>query len=580
MAVDKMIRIQYLFLMFVLFLAIFLTHAQAEDTAIPIPENYLPKGQVYEYIQDAQTYLTRYPSSNFSPRIALDVLMVADRIGNKSLADNMKVFLLFEHSHSLQGIHILSTFKNAGEFREFILEHAERQLPKNPVLFPYQFSQIIDSGLFYFKNKLLDDSRFLLISYCLVDAAGENKTAEILLSALRKISKNNASLLPLLDICLDKSLTPSEKIIRLHEQEEDTTFLESFYLSTLSQSDKNQPEISRILISNAIKARDYKKAQLQLDAMPENFRNDPQILFWQGWIHYSLHKDQQALDAFSILNKTHPNSRYTNTSRIYMEEIRNFEDYRKTISHEIFSAIEVLRSGIGILQANVKFTKNQSNDREQAYLIYIGLLPKKNFLELVLYRNSEMILGYRTSHIDSAIYLLGRKKILTFNESAVIPVPTLSLHREDNDSFTFNAGIDFSSSIEDAGVKTSSLFDSPYLSTIDGINDLIEHIARKHGWVLLNPMDRSGSTTFCWRAPSTDSPDMKHIEFNISEDAIITHFKYDNLIIDDLRYNKKPSFHLNQPPWPQYPIEKSDTFDFSVLMEFMGAVIQFFGREN
>ena len=577
---KKMIRILYIFFLFIIFPTIYFPHAQAEDTVIPIPEDYLSRGQVSEYIQDAQTYLTRYPSSNFAPRIALDILMVADRIGNKSLADNMKGFLLFEYSHSLQGIHILTTFKDANEFRDFILEHAKSQLAKNPLLFPHQFTQIIDAGLFYFKNKLLDDGNFLLISYCLANAAGENKTVEILLPALKKISQNDASLLALLDICLDKRTTASEKIIKLHEQDEDTTLLESFYLSTLSQSEKNQPAISRILISNAIKTRDYKNAQLQLDAMPENFRNDPQVLFWQGWIQYSLHKDRQAIDTLSSLTKKYPKSRWNNTSTIYMEGILDFDRYKEIIVHEIFSAFEALRSGIGILQAKVKFVTDPSGDREQEYLIYIGLLPKNNFLELLLYRNNEMVLGYRTSHIDSAIYLMGRKKILTFNEPAAIPVPSLSLQREDNDDFTFNAGFEFSSSIKDAGVKTSSLFDSPYLSTVEGINDLIEHIARRHGWVPINPVAKNGATAFRWRAPSIDSPELKHIEYNISENAIVTHFKYHNLSIDDLRYSKEPSFQLISPQWPLYPVEKIETFDFSVLMEFMGAMIQLLGSEN
>ena len=576
---KKIIRIPYILFLFIIFQTIYFPHAQAENTVIPTPEDYLPRGQLSEYIQDAQAYLSRNPASNFAPRIALDILMVANRIGNKSLADSMKVFLLFEHSHSLQGIHILTTFKDATEFRDFILEHAESQLAKKPLLFPHQFTQIIDTGLFYYKNKLLDDGNFLLIAYCLANAAGENKTVEILLPALRKISQNDASLSALLDICLDKRTTASEKIIKLHEQE-DSTLLESFYLSTLSQSEKKQPAISRILISNAIKAKDYKSAQLQLDAMPENFKNDPQILFWQGWIQYSLYKDRQALDTLSILNKTHPNSGYANTSRIYMEGIRNFERYREIIVHEIFSALEVLRSGIGILQANVKFVTNPSGDREQEYLIYIGLLPKNNFLELLLYRDNEMVLGYRTSYIDSAIYLLGHKKILTFNEPAAIPVPSLLLQREDNDNFTLNAGFEFSSSIKDAGVKTSSLFDSPYLSTIDGINDLIGHIARRHGWVPINPVTKNGATTFRWRAPSIDSPDLIDTEYNISENAIVKHFKYGNLRIDDLRYSKEPSFQLTPPPWPQYPVAKSDTFDFSILMQFMGAVMQLLGGGN
>ena len=565
------------FFLFIFFPAIFIQPAQAEEILTPIPEDYLPRGQLSEYIQDALSYLTRYPSSVFSPRVALDILMVADRTGNKRLAENMKVFLLFEHSRSLQGIHILTTFKDASEFREFILEHAENQLSKNPSLFPRKFSQLIDSGLYYFKNSLLDDGNFLLISACIATAAGENKIVEILLPALNKISQGNDNLSALMDICLDKRATASEKIIKLHEQEEDTRLLERYYFSTLSQAEKNQPAISRIIISNAIKDRDYKRAQHQLDRMPVTFFNDPQVLFWQAWIQFSLHKDRQALETLAMIGKTYPNDMYAHTSRIYMQGIRNFEGYKESITREIFSASEKLRNGIGILEANVTFVTNPNSEREQAYLIYIGLLPKNNFLELLIYRNNEMILGYRTSHIDSAIYLAGRKKILTFDEPAAIPVPSLSLEREDNHEFTFNAGFDFFSSIKDAGAKTSSVFDSPYLSTVDGINDLLGHLARRHGWVPISPVVTNEAVTFRWRAPSIGSPELKHIDYTISKNAIVTHFRSNNLSVDDLRYHTEPSFQLASSPWPPYPIEKMERFDFSVLMEFMGTLIQLIG---
>ena len=315
---DKMCRFQYVCLLIILFVTLFSAQARAEDAAIPILENYLSKGRMVEYIQDAEAYLTRYPSSDFAPRVALDVLMVADRTGNRSLADKMKVFLLFEHSHSVQGFHVLSTFKNATEFRAFILEHAESRLAGNPNLFAYRFSQLIDSGLYYFKNELLDDGKFLLISYCIADAAEKNETAEILISALYKMSKNNSSLSALLAICSDNGLSTSEKIVQLHEQKQDTAFLETFFLSTLSELDKKQPDIGRILIANAIKSRNYKDAQIQLNAMPENFHDDPQILFWQGWIYYSLHNDPQALEVFTMLNQSSPKSLYADASGIYL----------------------------------------------------------------------------------------------------------------------------------------------------------------------------------------------------------------------------------------------------------------------
>ena len=93
-------------------------------------------------------------------------------------------------------------------------------------------------------------------------------------------------------------------------------------------------------------------------------------------------------------------------------------------------------------------------------------------------------------------------------------------------------------------------------------------------------MTKNDTQILIWQAASIDSPDLKTIECNISENAIIKRIKFDSFSIDDVQYSKKPTFKLSSPPWPPDPIEKSETFSIPIFMEFMGMVIQFFGGEN
>ena len=120
---------------------------------------------------------------------------------------------------------------------------------------------------------------------------------------------------------------------------------------SISESEKKQPAIGRILISNAIEAKDHKTALLRIDAMPDSFLDDPQVLFRQGWVQYSLHKDMQALETFSNLNKKFPQNKWANTAIIFIEGIRNFERYNQSIARSLYAALDVLRGGISILQA-------------------------------------------------------------------------------------------------------------------------------------------------------------------------------------------------------------------------------------
>jgi len=566
-----------------IFLLIFLsavvtTPLRAEEPVVPMIETYLSQNQVSQYINDAYAYLNRYPSSDYAPRVALDLLMVAERTGYKKLADKMKWFLIYEHGQSLQGTHTLSTFKTASEFRDFLLEHTEDQLSDNPVSFADKYSGIIDSGLFYFKEELLDDDDFLLISSCLADAAGNRKTTEVLLPAAKSLFRDDTRLAEILEICLDNGASAAEKAVKLHGQDK-MRLLETYYLSTLSESEKKQPDISRILISNAIKAKNYKTAQLYMDAMPSNFQEDPQILFWKGWIQYARRDDRQALETLTALMEKFPQSRWTETSKVFSEGIRNADNYNQAIAGQIFSAMETLKDGIGILQAKIKLTVISEDGISQPYWVYLGLLPKKDFLELQMYRNKEMILAYRTRTSDSAICLAGSKKIISFNEPAVIPVPTISLQKQGNDEFELSAGLDFFSSIREAGIKTSSLFDSPYLSSIEGIYDLIDQSARRNGWVPADPVANGKTTSLNWHAASTDSPELRTMVCQLSGDSIITHFKYDNFSIEELRYSKGASFDLSLPPWPSYVIEKRESFDVQIFMELMGAAIHLLNDE-
>ncbi len=577
---EKIINRLFKILFTIFILATSCLAAHAQDTVVPLPEHYISDGQTSKYIEDAYGYLQRNPTSNMAPRVALDILMVAERFGNKELSDIMKVFLMFEHSQSLQSVHVLSTFKDVDEFRAFVMVHAQEQLAKNHLLFPLQFSRLVDSGMFHFKNDIMNDGEFLLIAYCLANAAGATKTDEVLLPALKEKAGEDANLAKLVDICLNNKITVSEKVIRLHKQEENIPLLNNYYLSTLTASEKKEPDISLIIIGNAVKSGNYETAMLQLQAMPESFLNDPRILFWKSWIQFALKNDEEALETLSGLIKKFPKSEWVETAKLYMQGISSFKTSKDDNAKALLACFDVLREGIGFFEAKINFITNPDKHTKESHLVYAGLIPDKNILELMLYKNNKMVIGYRTGSADSALYLDGNDKILSFNESAAIPVPTLSLDREKNGNFLFNAGLEFSSSIKDAGVKTSTLFNSKYLSTFEGINDLLEHIARRHGWVPVKPLTKKEITTYIWHIPSTDSPDLKQVEYRISQDNIITSFNYDSLYVDDLRYGKKASFKLNAPSWPGHPEQKNEKFDFSIWMKFMGAAMGLFQSDK
>jgi hypothetical protein len=129
------------------------------------------------------------------------------------------------------------------------------------------------------------------------------------------------------------------------------------------------------------------------------------------------------------------------------------------------------------------------------------------------------------------------------------------------------------SSVKEAGEKSSTLLDSPYLSTPEGIATLLAHMTRRRGWVPSKPVTRNGGTSFLWHIPSTDSPDIKLLEYHVSADHRITYAKWGNFCVESLEYGPKNSFQLNPPSWPQRPINERAAFDPSAMMKLMGAIL-------
>ena len=574
LTIQRSRRVQYVLFLCTCVLMIWSAPAVAEDVTFPMPEDYLPSGKISEYLKDATTYLERNASSKFAPRVALDILMVADNVNDAALSNMMKARLLFEHCRSLQGTYVVSSFEDAKEFRNFLLKQADVRLKKDPAPLPRQFTRAVESGLRHFKSKLLDDGPFLIRAYCLADAVGADRITTIVLPALRKESSDDTTLAAVVRICLDKQASASEKVPRLHGKGKDAAFLERFYLSTLSPAEKKQPRIIRILVENAITSRDYEKAHLVMKSMPQEDQNDPQVLFWKGWVLFALHKDQQALDVLNEIVQEHRKSKWAKTAKMYVAGIRNFTYGRKVNGETVFALSEALQDGIGILQANVRYNHDSDNSETQRYSIYIGIAPEESRLEVMLHKNNVLFLAYRSTDVKSAIYLKDDDKILAFRTPGPIPAPSLSLTRGADGKFAFQGALAMESSIKRAGAKTSSLFDSPFLSTLEGIQSLLDWTTRRQGWVPHKPVTTNGSTAFVWHIPSTTSPVMKQLEYRVSADNTFSYMKYGAVCIEDLKYGPKASFKLRPPPWPQCPIEENEKFEFGAMMKLMGTAME------
>lgn len=556
------------------------TPATAQEATFPMSEDYLPSGKISEYLGDALNYLDRNRSGKFAPRVAFDLLMVANYISNRALSDVMKAFILFEHSQSLQSYYVLSSFKDVEDFREFLAKQADTRFKDYPTSFPRQFTYAVINGLRHFGSKLLENRSFLLRAYCFADLAGEKQIVNTILPMLRKESSDSTALASIINIYFDKELSATEKIVRLHGKGDDADFLEQLYLSRVSEEEKKQPDIIKILADNAIRSQEYQEAQLLIESMPKELHEDPQILFWKGWTLFSLEKDQQALNALAEITEKHQESEWATAAKEYAKGIRNYSEYQNANAEAILAMSKVIKAGIGMLQMNVNYVRGEETAKSHNYRAYVGIVPGENRLEASLYKDNNLFFGYRTTARNSAIYLKSEPKILAFRKQGPIPAPSLSLAREDNGTFTFEAGFAMESSMEGAGAKSSTLFNSPYLSTPEGVQTLLNYMTKRWGCVPNEPVTKNGITTFVWNIPSTDSPDIKQVEYRVSVTDVLTCVRYDKVGIADIKYGPEKSFQLDTPAWPKRPIEENEEFDFAAMMKLIGFAMEILKTEQ
>ena len=536
-------------------------------------EDYAPSGRLADFVNDAVTYLDRNRGARYAPRVALDVLLVAQKANDELLSNRMKAFLLFEHPGTLQGAHVLTTFEDAREFRQFLVQAAQARLKMDPSRLPNQFTQAVEVGLAHFKGKLLHGGQFLLSAYCLADAAGAGKVANVVLPALRQEASKDASLRALVDVCLDRQLDVAQKIMRLHGKEDDADFIEAFLLSRLSEADKQLPGIVSVRAENAIESRDYEKALTLLESMDEEARKEPRHIFWRAWALYALRRDRQALTALAEIVKRHGGSKWAETAKTYAEKIRHFAEYRQANVDRILAVSKTFRGGTRVLQMRITHEGETKTGSKRVLSAYVGIDMDENRLEFCVYKNGALALAYRTDANRSAVYMENVPHVLAFKKPGPAPASSLSIDREASGRFVLKGGFNLDRSMARAGTKSLAFFDSPYLSTPDGIEALLDYTARRTGSVPGQPVTKNGETTLAWHSPVSDSPGLSRLEYRVTANNMLSCIAVGGVTIGDLRYGPTGAFRLTPPSWPARPVEAKEEVDFDIIVKVMRTVI-------
>jgi hypothetical protein len=550
----------------------------AQEAKPPALETYLNSASVADFVRAAQAFLENHPTSEYAPRVALDLLMVAERGGDTSLAEKSKALLLFTYTPSLQTHHVLMGFADEKAFRTFLMAQVKERLSNPPQALPGQFVKIVQLALTRFPGKLFDDASFLIMTHCLAEAAGEIQLCQAILPTLVGKAAKEPKIAPVVGICLDTQRPLVDRIHQLHvTQSTVARFPLQFYLTRLSESQQQIPRIRRIGMEMAMQSRDYPLALEHYSHLPESIQNQPQVLFWRSWALMATGADDPAREMLTTLITEHGDSVWAEPARTYLAGLQDFDTLLSTQAEQLQKVTNVLKEDLSLLQAKILFTRENSD----CFMIHICSNAKGNLFEAVVEKNGILAVAYRTTVRDATFYLPSQGEIQRWPKAGPIPMPDITLDREVNGQFVMQAGLGFEANFKQVGTKGLHILESPYLSTLDGIQSLLDHVVRRHGLVPGAPRTTAeGNTEYRWLRPQIDDPGLLPLTITLTPTHQVTALTAGSIQVTSLKYGAPGSFELQTYTWPDLPQHDLEKADFAMILNMMGAVMELFKKPD
>ena len=238
---------------------------------------------VTKSLKDAlRRYSDAAPDGRQTTRLAMDVLILATVAGDSTTVNRMKCDLLQHYPSSVEAAYVLTTFPDGNKLREFLNAQFLNEIPD--VAKAKLAIRIIRQALPKFQKELMQDQGFALklarAAFMADDLALCNESRRVLKLNLARVA----------GVACDELTTPDQRYRELQELllnedfqslSPDIRGFQLHLLTLMSNEDRSNPEIRRMLARNHLQAGELEQALVQFEFLKEA-ANDPQIRFQHG----------------------------------------------------------------------------------------------------------------------------------------------------------------------------------------------------------------------------------------------------------------------------------------------------------
>jgi len=545
---------------------------------VPIPEDYLPAGRVGEYVQAASSFLKNSPTDRFAPRVTFDLYTLFSSMGKTKEAEQLRGKLLLDYPLSFQAGYLITTFEDASKFAKFLDGLIEKLYKKEPAGLPRSFCRLYSVGLNRFRGHrdLSENLPLLLKGYLFAqiakDADLEKQIRKNL--ALKQIELDDPTEQELLEISLSRTLSVEERILRLHviEGEKLANFLKRVYLESLDAETAKLASIQKVKIQNRLEDKQFSEALTLINALPAEVKQAPEVRFWQGLSYYGLGQDSKALQVFGEIYNGNPEGAWAQTVKAFGEGLLAVNTSIEQQSVLIHQFIQTMLGDTEVFQVQLVH-EGESGNPKPLY-VYVGVLPKQNFMEITFTKGNELILAYRTTNVDSTLFFKDESVIHHFPKPGPIISPTMNVEKSEDGGFTFSAEASMESNFSAAKKKSQLLLRTPILNSQKGLQELLAYTYRKHGICPL-PSSKSGdSLIYSGLLPNYQKPGLEKFQFVQNASGRLVKMQFPGIQLTDLQYGPASAVKLTPPAWPEKSVQHHQQLDIALFLRVFAVLAE------
>ena len=559
----------------------YLSFSSSAKDRIPFYEDFLKESDFDGFLETAREFIDTNPDAIETPRLCLDYLMVAKAAQDLNAIDHASSLLLFTYPKSLPALHFISSFDRGSPRLIELLKAKAQNGDLGNKAFAIAFCRSI---LFIARSQgpeLLQDSSLRLQTYLLAQKAEVEEIQSSTSKALEELRKGNKVLNKVISVVLDPG-QPLEKLKRLATLSgSDARFCINYYLAQLSEKEARSPEVLRFSIINALFSQSPRpdEALALIQALPEKMQNEAQF---QTFLALSQHFDERSEDAIDTLKKTAGDAKdgWQQTAGSFANGLEFLENRKASLLESLGKAMDKLDRGGEALQMEVVWTNESGNPKPVNFRVLLRISKLRQTLEIQLYQDQEIYLGYRTSPEESLLLLPLAQEIFSFESPGALPIPTFEITRDVTSgifNYAFNLNFASSSSFAKLIEEAEKLIDNPYLGTPKGREVMLEYLlSRKPIWLLAGKAINSG-TSYPIRSlnPHTAKPSEAELSFDLSGD--LSTVTFGGFAVKNIDLGEEASLKT-LPEWPEVKNTQVEKFDFQLFMKVLNEATKLGGQ--